>query len=83
MTQYIAPNMAMAMQYSNRQGMMPSNQYSSGILGLKHGGRARFRKGGLPRKNYFVGDLVSAVTSPFKEILEAPKKLVKKLVPNT
>jgi len=38
MTQYIAPNMAMAMQYSNQQGMDPSNRYGSGILSLADGG---------------------------------------------
>ena len=38
MTQFIAPNMAAAMQYSNQQGMMPSNQYASGILSMADGG---------------------------------------------
>ena len=38
MPQYIAPNMAMAMQYSNQQGMDPSNRYGSGILSLADGG---------------------------------------------
>jgi hypothetical protein len=52
MTQFIAPNMAAAMQYSNRQGMMPSNQYSSGILSMAEGGLARkpYLFGGIKRR---------------------------------
>ena len=52
MTQWIAPNMAAAMQYSNRQGMMPSNQYSSGILSMAEGGLARkpYLFGGIKRR---------------------------------
>ena len=50
MTQWIAPNMAAAMQYSNRQGMMPSNQYSSGILSMA--------EGGLARKPYLFGGII-------------------------
>ena len=52
MTQWIAPNMAAAMQYSNRQGMIPSNQYSSGILSMAEGGLARkpYLFGGIKRR---------------------------------
>jgi hypothetical protein len=93
MTQYIAPNMAAAMQYSNRQGMMPSNQYASGILGLKHGGRARFKKGGgrigggrikgtpMPGGRTGFWNPFEAASDFVGGILETPKKLVKKLVP--
>ena len=55
MTQYIAPNMAMAMQYSNQQGMDPSNRYGSGILSLADGG---FIGGGLG-DNWYIWAIVA------------------------
>ena len=91
MAQYIEPNLAMAMQYSNQQGMNPSNRYSSGVLGLKHGGRpgykhgagiggGRFKGHALPggRTGYaWYDDIIETVTSPLKPL----KKVVKKLIP--
>ena len=83
MTQYIAPNMTMAMQYSNRQGMNPSNMYSSGQLGLANGGLASFA--GNPYQDGTIGGGTIQGTPMgnrtgfgfFKKL----KKRVKKLIP--
>ena len=72
MTQYIAPNMAMAMQYSNQQGMDPSNRYGSGILSLADGG---FIGGGN-----IQGQAMPGGRTGFG-ILKKLKKGVKKLIP--
>ena len=84
MTQYIAPNLAMAMQYSNQQGMSPSNVYSSGQLALANGGLAS-----LPRHRYQDGSIGGGIIQGtpmsggrtgygfFKKL----KKRVKKLIP--
>ena len=72
MTQYIAPNMAMAMQYSNQQGMDPSNRYGSGILSLADGG---FIGGGN-----IQGQAMPGGRTGFG-LLKKIKKGVKKLIP--
>jgi len=72
MTQYIAPNMAMAMQYSNQQGMDPSNRYGSGILSLADGG---FIGGGN-----IQGQAMPGGRTGFG-ILKKLKRGVKKLIP--
>ena len=72
MTQYIAPNMAMAMQYSNQQGMDPSNRYGSGILSLADGG---FIGGGN-----IQGQAMPGGRTGFG-LLSKAKKFVKKMVP--
>ena len=72
MTQYIAPNMAMAMQYSNQQGMDPSNRYGSGILSLADGG---FIGGGN-----IQGQAMPGGRTGFG-FFDKAKKFVKKIVP--
>ena len=72
MTQYIAPNMAMAMQYSNQQGMDPSNRYGSGILSLADGG---FIGGGNIQGQEMPGGRTGF------GILKKIKRGVKKLIP--
>ena len=72
MTQYIEPNLAMAMQYSNQQGMDPSNRYASGILGLADGG---FIGGGN-----IQGQAMPGGRTGFG-LLGKAKKFVKKMVP--
>ena len=73
MTQWIAPNMAAAMQYSNRQGMMPSNQYSSGILSMADGG---FIGGGSIQGQAMPGGRTGF--GLFKKIKRGIKKLIPK-----
>ena len=88
MTQYIAPNLAMAMQYSNQQGMSPSNVYSSGQLALANGGLAS-----LPRHRYQDGSIGGGTIQgtpmsggrtgyfkPWKSIKKAAKKIAKPFV---
>ena len=81
MTQYIAPNMAMAMQYSNQQGMDPSNRYGSGILSLADGG---FIGGGNIQGQPMPGGR-TGYGNPFKKIYKAVTKpfikVAKKVVP--
>ena len=81
MTQYIAPNMAMAMQYSNQQGMDPSNRYGSGILSLADGG---FIGGGSIQGQAMPGGR-TGYGNPFKKIYKAVTKpfikVAKKVVP--
>jgi len=72
MTQYIAPNMAMAMQYSNQQGMDPSNRYGSGILSLADGG---FIGGGN-----IQGQAMPGGRTGFG-FFDKAKKFVKKVIP--
>ena len=73
MTQFIAPNMAAAMQYSNQQGMMPSNQYASGILSMADGG---FIGGGSIQGQAMPGGRTGF--GLFKKIKRAIKKLIPK-----
>ena len=72
MTQYIEPNMAMALQYSNQQAMDPSNRYGSGILSLADGG---FIGGGN-----IQGQAMPGGRTGFG-LLSKAKKFVKKMVP--
>ena len=72
MTQYIEPNMAMALQYSNQQAMDPSNRYGSGILSLADGG---FIGGGN-----IQGQAMPGGRTGFG-IFDKAKKFVKKMVP--
>ena len=73
MTQFIAPNMAAAMQYSNQQGMMPSNQYASGILSMADGG---FIGGGSIQGQAMPGGRTGF--GLFKKIKRGIKKLIPK-----
>ncbi len=88
MTQYIAPNLAMAMQYSNQQGMSPSNVYSSGQLALADGGLAS-----LPRHRYQDGSIGGGIIQgtpmsggrtgyfkPWKSIKKIGKKIAKPFI---
>ena len=64
--------MAMAMQYSNQQGMDPSNRYGSGILSLADGG---FIGGGSIQGQEMPGGRTGF------GILKKIKRGVKKLIP--
>ena len=81
MTQYIEPNMAMALQYSNQQAMDPSNRYGSGILSLADGG---FIGGGNIQGQAMPGGR-TGYGNPFKKIYKAVTKpfikVAKKIVP--
>ena len=76
------------MQYSNQQGMSPSNVYSSGQLALADGGLAS-----LPRHRYQDGSIGGGIIQgtpmsggrtgyfkPWKSIKKAAKKIAKPFI---